>query len=76
MLTAGLWPRGMPVTAVTCVLFSGLLVAAMLDMFSSSTGVLLLLFLPIGLCAALLPFAGLGVLVHGLRGRKAALQQH
>ena len=72
VLTAGLWPRGMPVTAVTCVLFSGLFVAALLDMSSSSTGVLLLLFLPICFCVALFPFAGLGVLVHGLRGRKAA----
>jgi len=71
VLTAGLWPRGMPVTAGTCVLFSGLLVAAMLDMFSSSTGVLLLLFLPILFCVALVPFAGLGVLVHWLRGRDA-----
>lgn len=67
--TAGLWPRGMPVTAVTCVLFSGLLVAAMLDMGSSSTGSLLLLFLPIEFCVAVVPFAGLGILVHWLRGR-------
>lgn len=72
VLTAGLWPRGMPVTAVTCVLFSGFFVTALLDMGSSSTGVLLLLFLPIVFCVALFPFAGLGLLVHGLRGRKAA----
>ena len=70
VLTAGLWPRGIPVTAVTCVLFSGLLVAALLDMFSSSTGVLLLLFLPIYFCVALVPFAGLGIFVHWFRGRK------
>ena len=69
VLTAGLWPRGMPVTALTCVLFSGLFVVALLDMFTSSTGVRLLLFLPIYFCIALVPFAGLGVLVHGLRGR-------
>ena len=69
VLTAGLWPRGMPATAVTCVLFSGLLVAAMLDMFSTSTGSLLLLVLPIAFCVALFPFACLGVLVHWLRGR-------
>ena len=75
VLTAGLWPRGMPVAAITCVLFSGLLVAAMLDMFSSSTGVLVLLFLPIEFCVALFPFAGLGVLVHWLRGRKVAAER-
>lgn len=72
VLTAGLWPRGMPVTALTCMLFSGLFVFALLDMFTSSTGVLLLLFLPFYFCLALVPFAGLGVLVHGLRGRKLA----
>lgn len=70
VLTAGLWPRGMPVTALTCVLFSGLFVFALLGMFTSSTGVLLLLFLPIYFCIALVPFAGLGVLVHGLRRRR------
>lgn len=69
VLTAGLWPRGMPVTAVTCLLFSGLFVAALFDTFSSSTGVLLLLFLPIYFCVALFPFAGLGILVHWLRAR-------
>lgn len=74
VLTAGLWPRGMPVTAVTCVLFSGILVAALLNTGSSSTGVLLLLFLPIWYCIALVPFAGLGVLVHWLRGRKATFE--
>lgn len=72
VLTAGLWPRGMPVTAVTCVVFSGLFVFALLDMFTSSTGVLLLLFLPIYFSVALVPFGGLGVLVHGLRGRRVA----
>lgn len=72
VLTAGLWPRGMPVTAVTSVLFSGLFIAALLDMSSSSTDVLLLLFLPIYFCVALFPFAGLGVFVHWLRGREAA----
>ena len=51
------------------MLFSGLLVAAMLDMFSTSTGSLLLLVLPIAFCVALFPFACLGVLVHWLRGR-------
>lgn len=73
VLTAGLWPRGMPATAVTCVLFSGLLVAAMLDMFSSSTGSLLLLVLPIVFCVALFPFACVGILVHWLRGRPARI---
>jgi len=72
VLTAGLWPRGMPVTAVTCVLFSGLFVAALLDMRSSSTGGLLLLFLPIYFCVALFPFGGLGVFVHWRRGREAS----
>lgn len=71
VLTAGLWPRGMSVTAVTCVLLSALLVAAMLDTLSSSTGVLLLLFLPVVFCVALVPFAGLGIWVHWLRGRRA-----
>ncbi len=73
VLTAGLWPRGMSVTAATCVVFSGLFVAALLDMFTSSTGVLLLLVLPIYLCVALVPFAGLGVVVHWLRGRNVAV---
>ena len=61
----------MPVTAATYVLFSGFLVTAVLDMGSSSTDVLLVLVLPLWFCVALFPFAGLGVLVHGLRGRKA-----
>lgn len=63
----------MPVNAVTCVLFSGFLLVAMLDMLSSSTGVLLLLFLPIAFCAALFPIAGLGIMVHWLRGRRAQI---
>ena len=68
--TAGWWPRGMPVTAVASVLLSAVLVATMLDTGSSSTGSLILLFLPIYSCLLVLAFAALGLLVHWLSGRR------
>ncbi|GAB2569310.1 hypothetical protein [Microlunatus antarcticus] len=69
LLAARFWPRGMPVVAVTCVLFTVTLVLSLIGMNvdESSTAVLLLLFLPVYLTALLLPFLGLTALVHRLR---------
>lgn len=66
-------PRGLPVAAPSCVLFSAAVVAAMILLTTddSSTGVLLLLFLPIELLLALIPFIGLTWMLHWLRGRRA-----
>lgn len=72
VLTAKYLPKGMPVAAVTCVFFSGAVVTAMVQLAvdDSSTGVLLLLFLPVELMLALIPFIGCTYLVQHLRGRR------
>lgn len=74
LVTVRAWPRGLPLAAGTCVVFSGAVIAAMivLALDDSSTGVLLLLFLPVQLGLALIPFVGLTFLVHWVRGRRAA----
>jgi len=69
-LAAKRLPRGMPVAAVTCLLFSAAVIAAMilLTVDDSSTGVLLLLFLPVELLLALGQARWRGVRVLIFRG--------
>jgi len=57
------------VTASSCLLFSGLFTADLIDTANSSD-VLLLTQDPVYFHFALLPFAGLGALVHWLRRQK------
>jgi hypothetical protein len=63
-------PKGMPVVLLGGAVFTAATVWLLVDMVTddSSTAALLLLFLPIMLGILLVPFAGLTVLLHWLRG--------